>query len=461
MPTNRLCEEVYMNLKQGIAINKGLEDCFDAVEEDNITWVRYATREYLEDEVYWADGINETDCPNYDDFIKRYKDNWINKADICFRCNKKNTCRFRKHREKAPESRIVITTHRQYDNWYKNFNMRKWFQSGIENIEDAVERNFFIVDEDLVLSQCYQPTSLSPDETKAFVATIRSFLEQYDNTGDIREKINSLLGKIIQCDKTALIRPIAPDFKFPSKIKNDWQKSLPEQEDILPETLDWSERVGNHLELVESALRLGFVVQKYKQQYKDKEEQIYRVYFPNPKTYDLSRLPPHVFFDGTMLEEKFLGKKLLNVEFEKHLISVKPIWQVRVWQNLNSDLPRRRMAEDEPRAKAFVRQVLKDTTGNKYLFITSKATKEAYLESFLREEYPNLNYVIMYYGNLKGINDAKDCDVCIMLGSFQLSDALVITMALEFLQEVLPEKDITLTEGNLWSLKAVWDNGNI
>jgi len=197
MPTNRLCEEVYMNLKQGIAINKGLEDCFDAVEEDNITWVRYATREYLEDEVYWADGINETDCPNYDDFIKRYKDNWINKADICFRCNKKNTCRFRKHREKAPESRIVITTHRQYDNWYKNFNMRKWFQSGIENIEDAVERNFFIVDEDLVLSQCYQPTSLSPDETKAFVATIRSFLEQYYNTGDIREKINSLLCKII------------------------------------------------------------------------------------------------------------------------------------------------------------------------------------------------------------------------------------------------------------------------
>ena len=55
-----------------------------------------------------------------------------------------------------------------------------------------------------------------PRRNKAFVATITSFLEQYDNTGDTREKIHSLLGKITQCDKTALVRPTDPDFKLRS-----------------------------------------------------------------------------------------------------------------------------------------------------------------------------------------------------------------------------------------------------
>jgi hypothetical protein len=128
---------------------------------------------------------------------------------------------------------------------------------------------------------------------------------------------------------------------------------------------------------------------------------------------------------------------------------------VRLWQNINSDLPRRWLAELEPKAKDFVRQVIKDTHGNhKYLFLTTKAIKEAYLDAFLTEEYPDLSNVIMYYGNLKGINDAKDCDVCIMLGSYILSDAVEITMAIEHIQDVFPEGDIALTEGNLWSWKG-------
>jgi hypothetical protein len=67
------------------------------------------------------------------------------------------------------------------------------------------------------------------------------------------------------------------------------------------------------------------------------------------------------------------------------------------------------MAEEEPKAKEFVRQILKDSNDNhKYLFITTKAIKEEYLDAFLKEEYPDLHHVIMYYGNLKGINDAMD-----------------------------------------------------
>ena len=58
-----------------------MDDWCEVVEQDKISYLRYATREYLEDEVYWADGINETDCPHYVDFLSRFKDNWIKKAE--------------------------------------------------------------------------------------------------------------------------------------------------------------------------------------------------------------------------------------------------------------------------------------------------------------------------------------------------------------------------------------------
>ena len=127
--------------------------------------------------------------------------------------------------------------------------------------------------------------------------------------------------------------------------------------------------IGNHLELIENALRLGVVVQRH--------GTVNKALFPNPKTYDLLNLPPHVFFDGTMIEKKFLkkfmGKKLHNVKLEKKKINVKVPWKLRVWQNENTDLPKKwkRLQNDKPKVEQFVRELLNEC-GNNYKYFHYK-----------------------------------------------------------------------------------------
>jgi len=162
MPTKRLCEEIIRRLKGKIAANKGLDYWEIYHNLDN--------RRFLESEVYYADGINPEECPHFEEIINRYRYNWIKKRDICGKCKKSQQCRFILHDERAPLSRIVVATHYKYDHFYRQSDIRKWYKDGdfkrdengdIINGEDdkpikldGVERNFFIVDEDIVLSQC-------------------------------------------------------------------------------------------------------------------------------------------------------------------------------------------------------------------------------------------------------------------------------------------------------------------
>ena len=100
--------------------------------------------------------------------------------------SEKVACRFILHDEKAPLSRIIITTHHQYDRFYNNQEIKKWYKKGCENKTDAVERDLFIVDEDMVISQCYQPFYVEYQELQTFLTTVRDFIDQYSGSPTIR-----------------------------------------------------------------------------------------------------------------------------------------------------------------------------------------------------------------------------------------------------------------------------------
>ena len=72
-----------------------------------------------------------------------------------------------------------------------------------------------------------------------------------------------------------------------------------------------------------------------------------------------------------------------------------------------------------------------------YFIVTSKTIREDYLEAYLSEKFHDYYLVFGHYGNLRGINDAQDCDVCIMLGGFDPSDAVEIAMAIELIKDKL------------------------
>ncbi len=457
MPTNRLCEEIVTKLKIKIALKKSIH-YWKYFENEMDFLDSRLKRTFLQEEVYFADGINEKECPYFNEIVERYRENWIKKADLCEGCEYKARCRFISHWKREPLSRIVVTTHQQYDRFYQQPGIRKWFKYGYDRKDEAVPRDVFIVDEDIVLSRCYQPISLGYKAVKAFSATVTNFLDEIEDTKETANKIHALFGQISECDHTALIRPLDPEFKFPVKIAEQWEKSFSDHAALIPETLDDPGLVGNHLEVIENAIRLGLVVQRYKHPFhrdvKGNQKEIYKAYFPNPKAYDLSKLPPHVFFDGTMLDDKFLNKKLQNIEFERMSIKVKPLWRLGVWQNINTDLPQRWIRRDDTGTKQFVHDLLNELgKSHKYFFVTSKAIRDAYLESFIEQHYPDFDIVLEHYGSFRGTNDANECEIGVMLGSFIPPDAVEIAMALEFIQDKLPENQVTATYPNLWTWK--------
>ena len=483
MPTNMLCQEIIENLKARICLQYNdptrklwnpydnreqvIDNNGNPVFEDDGSYLYRFTRTFLNKEVYYADGINPKECPYFDEFVKRYKCGLFTKIDVCGDCEKflfektdKIACRFRSHHLLAPLSRIVVTTHQQYRNFSKQSSIRKWFKNGEK--EKGIDRSFFIVDEDIVFSQCYEPTCLDKEGLKNFIATITDFMANPENLkgNPVPEtainNIDRILAQFEKCDKSSVVPAIDPEFKLPSQIKNVWEEVFNTQNVEVPEILASPEPIGNYLEIIEKAICKGFAVQNYEAKFnnsgKIETRQVKKAFLPNPNTYDLKELPPHVFFDGTMLNEKFLANKLKNVEFKKIKITIKPIWNINVRQNIWTDLPKYKISHDRKNVEQLISDLFRQF-GNKakYFIVTKKGIREEYLDEFLKSKFYNINYVINHYGNLRGENRAEDCDIGIMLGSYAPSDAVEITMALDFIQDKLTPNRIITSKNNLWT----------
>ena len=461
MPTNKLCIEMVTSLKTKIALKKGYDNWIIAnqmeqfSDEDGKSQSRI-NREFLQHEVYFLDGINENECLHYDDIIGRYSKKWM-KWDICIKCEKKIRCRFLSHPKKAPLSRIIVTNHFQYDRIYSQPNYHKWVKYGLDRKEDAVMRDVFIVDEDIVLSKCYNPFSLGENEITDFTGTFIDHLNEFEDTTEISDKIDNLTGKIGRCKSgdSFIIPPVDPSFTFSEEIRKKWTNAFVKRTLFIPEILDIKETVGNHLQVIESAIRMGVVVEK-KHSWTIDSKGGRKVYFPNPKTYDLSGLPPHVFFDGTIIPEDFLKHKLRNVKFKPFPIELELPCSLKVWQNVNTDLPKMNIHHDRLKVEAFVPKLLAELgTRSKYYFIATKATRDGYLDEFLKNiknENKEFEYEISHYKNQKGINDAKDCKIGVMLGSYIVPDTVEVAMALEHIQKIIPKKRITKIRNKLWKL---------
>ena len=427
-------------------------------DDDGLILYKYE-KDFLKDQVYHAEGINSEECPHFDEIMNYYKKNWFKKGIVCEKCNEKRHCKFLKYHvgdsayhDEAKYARIVVTTHHQYDNFYHNKERHKWHVNGVKK-----PRDMFIVDEDLVLSHLYKPYSLdmyhpftlyNNKHLEAFIGTITDFIQRYDEISEMRKSIDLLYSRIKQCDKTSIIRSIDPEFKFPESFITEWETTFSNQPLIVPDYIEWSGLIGNHLKVIEHAIRFGAVVEKWGNRH--------IIHFPNPRSYNLSKVPPHVFFDGTMLEDKFLKNKLTGVEFKRIRIDVKTPWTINVYQNTNSDLPFGKIEEEKYNVQEFARYIINDLhkeADTNIFILTTKKIYDSYLKNFIEYEFPHRKIISGYLGNIRGLNNAKDCTVGIMLGSFTLSDSIEIAMALEFIDSESLKRDITRTENHLWTWK--------
>lgn len=479
MPTLKMCEEVVERLKTKSTQKRGTYDK-DRLNGNNVEWAKDEDgeviigrndlpvykwkREFLQSEVYFVDGINKNECINFSKIIKSYRERkgW-KKQDYCKKCKKAwdSTCRFLKHEENTKKARIVVTTHAQYDKFYNKSDLHNWYkvEAERENTKTKVlKRNVFIVDEDLVLTNCYQPTAVEYKHLDAFVKDFCDFLSDFDRTAKIIEKIETFSGKVGRCEENTIIPPIDKKFSIPDELLDNWKEDLTVEYDLESQYLEKSNGKVDLSELLVHAIRVGTTVERF-DQWNAPYGKRFRIHFANPKYYDLSKMPSHVFFDGTLLDKRFLKKKLKNVRLEKMKINLKQLWQLRVYQNIFTDLPKKTTLNDKPYVETFVRDLLRELqekrTNHKYFFLMSKYTKEEYFEHFLNREFAELNRVLCHYRYMKGINDAKDCDIGIVLGSYVMPIAAEFAMALEFVQNQITKRGMNIRLNDTFSWPGI------
>jgi hypothetical protein len=462
MPTKRLCQDLMNKLAERISIyQKKFPEPNEIISPDspgyqfeydeNGDWIdQYTSKYYLNRGIYVFDGINAQECIFYEEIITRYRFGYFRKRDICSQCQKKEQCRFLAHKENMIEHRIIITTHYMYNFFFNQPAFAKWRE---------LTRDFFIIDEDFIFTNCYQPVSMTQEHLVNYMITLTNFLNNSDYLAEAVPKkcfrvMDTLLGMAVKTQQSSIIPPIAPDFLYPKHIKTGWEKSLKEQEEIIPDEVlllsgkTHSVYVGDYLAVLEYAIQKGFIIHAY--------NNFKTIYFPNPRKYDFKRkdIPPHVFFDGTQLENRYIRKKIKGLEIENLEIKLEQLpWEVKVYQNLNTDLPKNKSQENFPKILIAISRIFqKHGPYERYFILTNKSTKKI-LEEYISENHSDFEKVVIeYFGNLRGLNTAKDCNVGIFLGGLILPDTVEIAMSFDLIYRKLknfPPIPIKITD-NIW-----------
>lgn len=411
------------------------EEYFPLVQE------RYR-KDFLSEEVYHLEGINEEDCPYFHRIIARYHLGLYYKRDICMSCRKykSNQCEFITQMDTAKKARIIITTHQQYNRFYNAPRLALW-----DKKEGPVERSFFIVDEDMIGPACFDPYLISYKNLKQLISDIVEFFsEVYEGTGyeQFLDNLMNLFGRVSLAETTSVIKGVHPEFAMSEELRSGWNNFFAAEK--------YRGEIPNIIDHIEEGIRIGCVVHKYSK--KDVitrgDEGVFNIYFPNPQKYDISDFPAHIFFDGTPYGTDYIREKLC-AKISDFQLDVPPLGKLSVKQNWNTDLPRWRRKENRRRVETAIRDIVKRHGRDKsYFIVSTKDLREDILKHFL----PTLgvDYVSRHYKHLRGINDAKDCDIGIMVGSYLESDALDVGRSLPYIQDQLSNRIIEPTLDNFY-----------
>lgn len=406
---------------------------------------------------YFVYGITNEECGDrFKKLIDIQKKKAGSRYDVCKNeCPQKAMCRVWTQYEEAKKARIIITTHCKYDVFYSRPDLHMWQTEVQETSEGEIakvvqrERDVFIIDEDLVLSNCYQPFSVEHRPFHNFIIRFSEFTQKWPEHEKQRKIALQFYGQVSACNKTTLITPIERNFAFPEDLVKRWNRDFKLDYEFHPERDEDDETVsedyGNYLGYLQDGISYGAVSEVH--------GKVRRIFFPNTKVYDLSGLPPHVFFDGTLLDAELLEKRIKGVKIaEPDRIEVKPLWRRRLFQNTNSDLPASKILEDKEKVIRFVSELIAHRgLDHKYFFLTNEALEKAYLKDFLEgERKKGLDYFLAHFKGLRGINEAKDCDICVVLGSYNPPDAVEIASSLELIHKTLPKNQNIKCLGKLW-----------
>jgi hypothetical protein len=416
MPTTRMCKEIY---------------------------------DYFNDkDVYCIEGINGQNCDNFYAIMERYNLKHFSRKSICDRCDRqmKEGCRLVQQYAEARKKRIIITTHAQYGRFVRVSEDRRWEKNG-----KSQERDFFVIDENIVATRFLQPVEVPVAELNRDC----NILSEGSFKGPILQYIMKLRDKVLALKESSLIAPIDKNFELDNDDRKQWsdliKRASKENKYIkirhLVDYYCWAISNGFTVRIRElrsfESMRHVLYLHNQERPYSDLEA--------NSK----GKTPKHVFFDATefraddIFKEYFPAKRIEKLLFD----DVKSLGLLRIHHVNNEHLSRTSFLyntrKKREKTQIYINNIIeKHGKQENYFVITTAAhekhiveyfeKQEIYLKSDTQRRRSNNGYlVICHYGNQKGINDARHCRVGILLGTYFKPAEVNIASSLPHIKHLL------------------------
>ncbi len=408
-----------------------------------------------------VEGIDKSNCDAFENVIESWRNFKNNKPAACKKCGKKwDGCKTWAQKLAGGESKVLVTTHAQYEAFYESPQyLTHWYDP---SIEDWRLRDFFVIDESIIDKHLFESPSVGLDQFIQFHALINKYWES--RNAEFRDGINKIHAAISLRGKSVFIPYIKKDYKLSNSEDgklNQLIKRAYAQENLKPPP-------KNIKGLLTQAIRAGCA-------YDSNSKMIYFSVAGDDGYLLKETKPMHVFFDASEVPEFLMNKLFPEYGTEKiprKTFDIPPLGQLTLYHTNNEDLPRSRCKNFEKRLKIYCKRIVRKhgvrarcfvaTLGQDQDAVAYKGYENMVEEIFKKErmrvfrkkkgdedEYdqqsalqefdqerpePNYGYVVLrHYGDIRGTNIAKDCDVGLVLGKFKVPDAVEIAWAIPFL----------------------------
>ena len=412
-------------------------------------------------ECYLIEGVTRGNCDYFEEVLQhRYER--IGKGSVCDDCEKKKKkeCKIISQYKEARKYRIIITTHAQYKRFYQAQLMPdEW---GWEYKTDRCKpRDFFVIDENIFFD-FMKSCTVTNDEFQRDIGLILKSKIKFDYP--LKERLRLLARKVANCNVSSLIAPLDRDIMrlLSSADIKRWGKIMGEasRKDKLI--------IRNLRDLYLTAIQYGLVVRM--RQPDRKKPMVKELYFFEPFHIDLNIqdekenkiIPRHVFFDATEVKEEvfnfyFPGVKRKEIEID--VPSLGRIPTIKYEEDLSKSSFRSKTSK-RVGTKRFLNKII-DKHGDDigYFVISIKERRDFIIDCFKhREIYTKGSeeakdkkgyLVVCHYGAQAGMNDAEECRVGILLGTFRLPTEAIAYSALPYIQDKLDLNKIYRIKGDI------------
>ena len=431
-------------------------------------------RSIVPGQVHKIEGRDEINCKNFDLINAEKRRFRENKLAICAMCPRKReeSCITRIQKAGADKYRLLVTTHAQYEGFYHSEDLYKW--SGKNGMAvtryERIPRDFFVIDEDIVGTHFFECAKITHKEFcdyKGLLEKTRKRKGKAYFPSGFPEKVRRLYDAIENAaQENALILPIDPAFNLTKEERQGFGS-------ICGKALSKNKLSKNITRFVENAIRIGCSFSHYN------ETNI--IYFNEISEFPLvTDRPFHLFFDATHVREDLLAE-VFPEKGGSHLprydIPIVPLGDLTIYHTNNSDVPKNsKGSRHDEKIELYLKNILLSNARrrSRYFIVTTGSKKKPdegyrgvvarFLRRFhrgieliddsdeedegeaIRERFPfeeekqlkGYNYAVLNnFGNLRGSNKAKYCDVGILIGKFKVPDAVEVAWAIPFLKDVL------------------------